>query len=95
MADVELTELETIRKFSIATRGATAPAEEVIGALRADLDALTQHLTRVAEAEAPTATQAEGTPAGKRVTKRALPENAGTKNRSGGRSGGRRRSRVG
>ncbi|MDQ3931387.1 MAG: hypothetical protein M3252_00905 [Actinomycetota bacterium] len=95
MADVELTELETIRKFSIATRGATAPVEEVIGALRADLDALTQHESHSAEPEVSQATQAPAPPPGKSASREALPQSAAKKNRVGGRSGGRRRSRVG
>ncbi len=41
MPEVNLTDLETIRRFSLATRGETADLEEVVAALRADLDALT------------------------------------------------------
>ncbi|MDP8930410.1 MAG: hypothetical protein M3O70_18040 [Actinomycetota bacterium] len=91
MTDVELTELETIRKFSVATRGATAPVEEVIGALRADLDALTQDLPQ----PHPIAAEAEAPVSGAPVTKTASRQSATTKNRTGGRSGGRKRSRVG
>ncbi len=99
MTDVELTELETIRKFSVATRGATAPVEEVLGALRADLDALTQDLSQpqaiAAASEAPRSTRAEAPTQMKRATKQASRQSATTKNRTGGRSGGRKRSRVG
>ena len=35
--DVQLTDLEVIQQFSLAVRGATAPREQVIAALEADL----------------------------------------------------------
>lgn len=38
MEQVRLPELETIRRFSIAVRSEHAPAEEVIEALRQDLE---------------------------------------------------------
>lgn len=39
--DVHLPELEVIQRFSLAVRGATAPREAVVAALRADLARLT------------------------------------------------------
>lgn len=38
MENVRLPDLETIRRFSIAVRTEHAPAEEVLEALRADLE---------------------------------------------------------
>lgn len=38
MDEVRLPDLETIRRFSIAVRSEHAPAEEVIEALRTDLE---------------------------------------------------------
>jgi len=39
--DVSLTDLEVIQRFSLAVRGASAPRDEVVAALRADLAFLT------------------------------------------------------
>ena len=41
MPDVHLADLETIRRYSVAVRRATADLDDVVAALRADLDALT------------------------------------------------------
>jgi hypothetical protein len=38
--DVQLTDLEVIQQFSLAVRGATAPRDQVIAALEADLSYL-------------------------------------------------------
>lgn len=46
MADVRLPDLEVIRRYSIAVRREHAPAEEVVEALRADLDAIERALGR-------------------------------------------------
>ncbi len=40
-SDIALTDLEVIQQFSLAVRGATAPREDVIRALEADLAYLT------------------------------------------------------
>jgi hypothetical protein len=40
--DVRLPELATIQKYSIAVRAEYAPADEVIAALKTDLEALTR-----------------------------------------------------
>ena len=39
--DVQLPDLAVIQRYSLAVRGATAPREDVIAALREDLDWLT------------------------------------------------------
>jgi len=44
MDNVRLPDLETIRRFSIAVRSEHAPAEEVLDALRTDLDRLERAL---------------------------------------------------
>lgn len=88
MAQVEITELEVIRRFSVATRGATAPLEEVVEALRADLDALTQDTPTAgigAEAEKSTVP---------RTATQASRRRASAKRTTSGGSGGRKRSRV-
>ncbi|MDQ4131463.1 MAG: hypothetical protein M3133_10840 [Actinomycetota bacterium] len=90
MAHVELTDLETIRRFSIATRGATAPLEEVVAALRADLDASTQDSPHDAEVS----TKAAATASDRRTPARASRQRAAENKASSGRSGGRQRSRV-
>lgn len=46
MTDVRLPDLEVIRRYSIAVRREHAPAEEVVEALRADLDAIERALGR-------------------------------------------------
>jgi hypothetical protein len=43
---VRLPDLETIRRFSIAVRSEHAPAEDVIEALRADLDRIERAIGR-------------------------------------------------
>ena len=50
MEDVRLPDLETIRRFSIAVRSEHAPVEEVLEALKADLQAVQQALGRRAPA---------------------------------------------
>ncbi|MHB8512323.1 MAG: hypothetical protein ACYDCC_09080 [Actinomycetota bacterium] len=44
MDNVRLPDLETIRRFSIAVRAEHAPAEEVLEALRTDLERLERAL---------------------------------------------------
>jgi hypothetical protein len=44
MDNVRLPDLETIRRFSIAVRSEHAPAQEVLEALRIDLDRIEQAL---------------------------------------------------
>ena len=39
--DVQLTDLEVIQRYSLAVRGATATRQELVAALRADLEWLT------------------------------------------------------
>lgn len=56
MAEIDLTELETIRRYSLVTRGRVAPLADVRAALRADLEALDALDT----AEAPADADAEG-----------------------------------
>ena len=51
--DVQLPDLEVISRFSLAVRTPTAPREEVVAALRADLEWLTSG-ARSAPAAAPT-----------------------------------------
>lgn len=87
---MELTELETMRRFSVATRGATAPLAEVVEALRADLDALTQD----SPLAAPAAEEAEATASGTRTTNQPSPRRATAKKTTRARSEGRKRSRV-
>lgn len=56
MASVRLPDLETIRRFSIAVRSEHADADEVIDALRADLQQLleaTGRLRKRADPDAP------------------------------------------
>ena len=57
MADdaVQLTDLEVIQQFSLAVRGATAPREEVIAALEADLAYLSSIARKGPAKVAPTA----------------------------------------
>ncbi len=90
MAQVELTELETIRRFSIATRGATASLEEVVAALRADLDALTHDSSHDAEVSTEPATSASA----RRTPAPASRQRAAVNQSTSERSRGRRRSRV-
>jgi hypothetical protein len=51
--DVQLPDLEVIQRYSIAVRGASAPRDEVIAALRADLDWLTSSSSRPAPSRVP------------------------------------------
>lgn len=90
MAEVELIELETIQKFSIATRGATAPREEVVEALRVDLDALTQGWGQSTR----TSTEAEAQGSAQKATKKARRKRAIAKETTGARSDVRRRSEA-
>lgn len=46
MDSVRLPDLETIRRFSIAVRSEHAPADEVLEALRADLDRIERAMGR-------------------------------------------------
>ena len=48
--DVQLPDLEVISRYSLAVRAATAPREEVVAALRADLEWLTSGATPAAAA---------------------------------------------
>ncbi len=90
MAQVELTELETIRRFSLATRGATAPLEEVVAALRADLDALTDNSHHGAEVS----TEGPTSPSVRRSSAQASRQRAEMNTSTSRRSGGRKRTRV-
>jgi len=70
--DVQLPDLEVIRAFSLAVRGATAPREQVVAALEADLAWLKAGSRRVSvpTAPAPTPTPTPA-PAGPRRPRRA------------------------
>lgn len=51
--DVQLTDLEVIARYSLAVRAASAPREEVVAALEADLAWLTGEVRRRAPRRAP------------------------------------------
>lgn len=53
MAEIRLPDLETIKRFSIAVRSEHADADEVIDALRTDLQALLQATGRLRSKDEP------------------------------------------
>lgn len=63
MEDVRLPDLEVIKKFSIAVRQEHAPADEVIAALRADLERITHARTSRAAVRTPARAPAKRKPA--------------------------------
>ena len=76
--DVQLTDLEVIQRYSLAVQGATADRDEIVAALRSDLEWLTgQQATpkaapRQAPARtAPAKTAPRGSAPARRPTKRA------------------------
>lgn len=77
MADVRLVDLEVIKKYSLAVRHDTVPAEEVLAALEASLEVVRAALgrtgapTKSAPARAPKAAPASRRPATKKAAPRA------------------------
>ena len=61
--DVQLTDLEVIQRYSLAVRAATAPREELMASLQADLDWLRDGRRAPAAKTAPAAAPAKGAPA--------------------------------
>jgi len=55
---VRLPDLEVIRRYSIAVRREHAPAEEVLDALQADIEAIRRAIRAEARASAPKTTRA-------------------------------------
>src|SRR4051812_10500216 len=52
--DVNLPDLQVIQRYSLAVRGATAPRDDVVSALQADLAWLTGNARRTTPSAAPT-----------------------------------------
>ena len=80
MADVRLVDLEVIKKYSLAVRHDTVPAEEVLAALEASLEVVRAALgpakapTKSVPARAPKAAPASRRPA----TKKSGPKGSGS-----------------
>jgi len=69
--DVQLPDLEVISRYSLAVRAATAPREEVVAALRADLEWLTSGSPATATPATPAASATPAAPARRAPVRRA------------------------
>lgn len=69
MAEIRLPELETIKRFSIAVRSEHADVDEVIDALRTDLQALLQATGRLKAKDEPSPRASASAPAKKPAAK--------------------------